>query len=134
MLKVFLICAHRQLICFLKAKYLHPNSFILLLSQCYEHLRCSVVVFQQERESSALSRLWRKSIYIMLRTCGGQKCLPSPDPRRVSSPGWYLPGTWPCSRNRPICPVQTKNKNLPAPRGMAKTISIKGLSPFCLHP
>lgn len=59
-------------------------------------------------ESSALLCLWTKRIYIMPCICSGQKCLPSPDPGWVSSLGWYLTGSWPCSGNRPALPCANR--------------------------
>lgn len=50
MLTVFLKYTRGQFIPFINTKYLHPNSLILLLFHCYEHLQYSVVVFQQRAQ------------------------------------------------------------------------------------
>lgn len=132
MLKVFLIYTHGQFICFLNAKYLHPNSFIFLLFRCYEHLRFSVVMFQQERAqpfhafgenvftSCSLFAVARNAFPLL--TLGrfpawdGTSRGPSPAPGTVR-----------------LCPVQAENKNVPVPCSMDKPVSRKGLSSFSLH-
>lgn len=132
MLKVFLIHTHGQFICFLNARYLHPNSFIFLLFHCYEHLWFSVVVFQQERaqpfHAFGENVFTSCSVFAVARNAFA---LPTPG----GFPAWdgTSRGPGPAPGTIQLCPVQTENKNLPVPRGMDKPVSIKGLSSFCLH-